>query len=469
MKYVFLHLSFWCLIGFNLIFSQNSIHNYDKYIDNTDLFIHLSYLASDKLEGRNTGEPGQKLAAEYLSNQFKKMGATPAPGFDSYYQSFRLYKKEKSGTIQVGTKKLSYPADFGFQSFYQPITDSIQSTVYFSSIEEAKEKMKVMKLAFTTMVIEVKDTKEVDVTEWKDISARGVIFIVENYDARLFTTYATSGLAYPEKNPNLPILFINKKSLGKKKWNKLSKSGVSVQLNSNAKAVVTENVVGFLEGTHDELKNEVIVISAHYDHIGIEKGEIYNGADDNGSGTSALIELGQAFAEAKKSGVGLSRSILLIAMTGEEMGLLGSRYYSENPMIPLEKTVIDLNIDMIGRTGEGETNPFSVFIIGSNLLSEDLHTANESANEQFTQLKLDYLYNDVNHPMRLYYRSDHYNFAKHGIPSIFYFGGFHPDYHKPTDDLDKINFDKINAVTKLVFHTAVLVGNNPERPVLLEK
>lgn len=467
MKHTLLYFSL--LIGLNFVFSQNSIHYYDKYIDNTDLFNHLSYLASDKLEGRNTGEPGQKLAAEYLSNQFKTTGVTPVPGFDSFYQSFHLYKKQKEGTIRVGSKKLNYPVDFGFQSFYQPFTDSIQSTVYFSSMEEAKEKIKVMKLALTTLVIEVKNTKEVDVSVWKDISARGVIFIVEDYDARLFTNYSTSGLAYPENKPKLPLLFINKKSLGKKNWNKLSKSGVGVQLNSNAKTVVTENVVGFIEGTNNELKKEVIVISAHYDHIGIEKGEIYNGADDNGSGTSALIELAQAFSEAKKNGVGLSRSVLLIAMTGEEMGLLGSRYYAENPMIPLEKTVIDLNIDMIGRTAEGESNPFSVFIIGSNLLSEDLHTANESANEQFTHLKLDYLYNDINHPMRLYYRSDHYNFAKHGVPSIFYFGGFHPDYHKPTDDLDKINFDKINAVTKLVFHTAVLVGNKPERPVLLDK
>ena len=149
MKYVFLHLSFWCLIGFNSIFSQNSIHYYDRYIDNTDLFIHLSYFSSDKLEGRNTGEPGQKLAAEYLSNQFNKMGATPAPGFDSYDQAFHLYKKEKSGSLQIGTNQLNYPADSGSQSFYQPITDSIQSTVYFSSIKEAKEKMKVMKLALT--------------------------------------------------------------------------------------------------------------------------------------------------------------------------------------------------------------------------------------------------------------------------------------------------------------------------------
>lgn len=230
----------------------------------------------------------------------------------------------------------------------------------------------------------------------------------------------------------------------------------------------TSNVIAFVEGSDSLLKNEIIVISAHYDHLGVRDGKVYNGADDNGSGTSALLEIAEAFQKAAENGEQPKRSYIFLCLTAEEMGLLGSEYYVKHAWVSLEKTVTDLNIDMIGRVTDPilEKDQYQVSIIGSNLMSDDLHKAHEEAHQKYSTLLLDYTYNNFDHPTKLYFRSDHYNFAKNGIPSIFYFGGFHDDYHEETDEISTINFDKLRQVTSLVFHTAWILGNAPERPVV---
>ncbi|MFT4877807.1 MAG: Zn-dependent M28 family amino/carboxypeptidase, partial [bacterium] len=223
-----------------------------------------------------------------------------------------------------------------------------------------------------------------------------------------------------------------------------------------------ENVLGYLEGS--DLKEELLVITAHYDHLGIHDGVIHNGADDDGSGTVAVLELAEAFAKAKAAGNGPRRSILFMPVAGEEMGLLGSSYYAENPVFPLENTIADLNIDMIGRMDENhEGNPDYVYLIGADKLSTELHQISEDANTYYTQLELDYTFNDPEDPNRFYYRSDHYNFAKNNIPVIFYFNGVHADYHKATDTVEKIHFGKIAAISKLIFHTAWQLVNQDKR------
>ena len=224
----------------------------------------------------------------------------------------------------------------------------------------------------------------------------------------------------------------------------------------------SENVVAFIEGT--EKPEEIIVVSAHYDHLGMTEEDIYNGADDDGSGTVALLKIAEAFQKAKEDGNGSKRSILLLHVTGEEKGLLGSKYYVNYPIFPLKNTVADLNIDMIGRVDDAHTkNPNFVYVIGSDKLSSELHQISEKINDNFTQLTLDYTYNDDNDPNRFYYRSDHYNFAKNNIPIIFYFNGTHQDYHKPSDTPDKINYEILAKRTKLVFFTAWELANRPER------
>ena len=228
----------------------------------------------------------------------------------------------------------------------------------------------------------------------------------------------------------------------------------------------SENILAFIKGS--EKPDEIIVISAHYDHVGTQKGVVYNGADDDGSGTVALIEIAEAFQYAKKAGHGPKRSVLLLHVTGEEHGLLGSDYYSENPVFPLVNTVANLNIDMIGRCDPGNCGKDYVYVIGSEMLSSELKKINETANKSTTNLELNYKYDDPNDKDRLYYRSDHYNFAKNGVPVIFYFDGIHEDYHKPTDDADKIDYVALQKRAQLVFATAWEIANRKER-ILVDK
>jgi len=227
----------------------------------------------------------------------------------------------------------------------------------------------------------------------------------------------------------------------------------------------SENIWAFIEGS--EKPNEVLVISAHYDHVGIKDGEVFNGADDDGSGTVALLEIAEAFKIAKKEGHGPKRSILFLHVTGEEHGLHGSRYYSENPLFPLANTITDINIDMIGRRDEkhAASNNY-VYVIGSDYLSTDLFNITEEANKKYVNLDLDYQYNDRTDPNRFYYRSDHYNFAKNGIPSVFLFNGVHADYHKASDEVEKIEFDALAKRAQLAFAIAWELANRENRPVV---
>ncbi|WP_347925518.1 M28 family metallopeptidase [Pontimicrobium sp. SW4] len=228
----------------------------------------------------------------------------------------------------------------------------------------------------------------------------------------------------------------------------------------------TENVLAFIKG--EEKPNEIIVISAHHDHEGIdEDGNVYNGADDDGSGTVALLEMAEAFKKAKDNGHGPKRSILFLHLTAEEVGLQGSKYYTENPAFPLENTVANLNIDMIGRVDKSHLkSPNYVYLIGSDRLSTELHYISEAINSTFNNLELDYKYNDENDHNRYYYRSDHYNFAKHNIPVIFYFNGEHDDYHQTSDTADKINYDILEKRTKLIFATAWQLANQENRIIV---
>lgn len=225
----------------------------------------------------------------------------------------------------------------------------------------------------------------------------------------------------------------------------------------------SENVLAFIPGS--EKPDEIIVISAHYDHVGTDQdGNVYNGADDDGSGTVSLLEMAEAFQLAVKNGNGPKRSILFLHVTGEEIGLYGSRFYTENPVYPLANTVCNLNTDMVGRIDPDKAeSPNYIYLIGSDKLSQELHELSEEVNKEYINLELDYTYNDEDDPNRFYYRSDHYNFAKHNIPIIFYFNGVHEDYHKITDTPDKIEYDLLAKRAQLIFQTAWEVANREGR------
>lgn len=439
--------------AFAVLFAQDK---YAQSIDKDVLKKHLTILASDSLEGRNTGDKGQKLAADYIQATLTALGLKPFP------QQFDLYRKNKTGKMMLNTTALAFPADFGFNGLYGTFRYEGTIKVYsdikkvdWSTVDSS-----------TVLGLVIASYKEFDTKNIPANKAKAILLFCKNYHSNYFSDYDTHGLAYPEAKKGTPYIYVNSKRI--KSFSKKSKKPVYIdlELNPNPILVPTENILCLIEGTDAKLKNEIVVISAHYDHIGIEDGVVFNGADDNGSGSSALLELARVLQQAKREKLGLKRSVLLLWCTGEEHGLFGSQYYSDHPYMPLKQTVVDLNIDMIGRADSTETEQYKVHVIGSDRLSMDLHNANEAAAKANTNLKLDYQYNDPNDKLRLYFRSDHYNFAKKGIPSIFYFGGFHADYHQSTDDLEKIDFAKIREITILVYHTAQLIGNAEQRPQL---
>jgi Zn-dependent M28 family amino/carboxypeptidase len=268
----------------------------------------------------------------------------------------------------------------------------------------------------------------------------------------LISQYQKNGISFPKGASDyyqkIPAAFLNAKR--------------------NENLPDSENIWAYIEGS--EKPNEVLVISAHYDHVGVENGEIFNGADDDGSGTVALLEIAQAFEKAKKQGNGPKRSILFLHVTGEEHGLHGSRFYSENPLFPLANTITDINIDMIGRRDEAHANTNNyVYVIGANRLSTDLDNICTIANAKYIKMDLDYKFNDPKDPNHFYERSDHYNFAKNGVPSVFLFNGVHADYHKESDTPDKIEFDALTKRTQLAFVIAWELANRENRPVVDKK
>lgn len=236
--------------------------------------------------------------------------------------------------------------------------------------------------------------------------------------------------------------------------------------------IKTNNVVAYVEGADPEMKDEVVVIMGHYDHVGIgapnEEGDyIYNGADDNGSGTAGLMAIANAFQKAAKDGFKPKRSILFLHVSAEESGLLGSRYYSDHPIIPIENTVAALNTDMISRSDpehvkEGITD--YVYLIGGEIISSQLDSLVQDANQHEINMTLDRKYNDLNDPNQFYRRSDHWNFGRLRVPFVFFFTGVHEDYHAPNDEIDGVDFDKYPRVARLIYKSAVNVANYEGRP-----
>ena len=319
-------------INFSYSFQTSKAKKFAKSITEKELKEHLYIYASDEFEGRDTGEPGQKKAVEYLRNYYKSIGVEPGDLEGDYFQEMTLTMRGRRG--------------------------------------------------------------------------------------------------------------------------------------QKPKTVETENVVAIIKGS--EKPDEYVVITAHLDHVGVDDTGIYNGADDDGSGTVALLEIAEAFKKAADKGKGPKRSIVFLHVTGEEKGLLGSAYYADNPIYPLENTVVNLNVDMIGRIDPSrrKKNRDYIYLIGSDHDSVDLHKLSEQTNAESVNMTLDYRFNDKNDPNRFYYRSDHYNFAKNGIPIIFYFTGTHADYHKITDTPDKIEYDLLEIRSRLIFYTAWNIANRDKRLVV---
>lgn len=472
--------------------AQDFSDKYAYYINKEDLKTHLEIIASDEYEGRETGRKGQKMAAEYLINEFKKDGLSAPEGFSDYRLPFDVVEVQQSGSISTGDKTYQFNKDFIHLFVNASYELNNLQTLFQGTIESRKNFTSKYNVNTADMALVFYAPKGSSFQDMRDTyekystSSKAVIFISEEYEKfyEYLEHYATSSkMILKEEADQLitcPMILANAETMNfgieyfekmEKKWRKGKKLStynqqIDLKLNTDSEVLGTENVVAFIEGSDSILKNEVLVITAHYDHIGMHDGEVFNGADDDGTGTVTLLELAEAFMIAKRQGDGPKRSILFMPVSGEEKGLLGSSFYANNPIFELNNTIADLNIDMIGRTDDlHKDSSMYVYIIGSNMISDDLHDANEKANAEHTKINLDYRYNSLDDPNRFYYRSDHYNFAVKGIPSIFYFSGVHEDYHKATDTVEKIDFQKVETVARLVFHTAWNLANAESRPM----
>jgi len=479
-----------------------------------DLSDYLHIIASDSMEGRATGQSGQKKAAAYLASKFQEFGLSPGvptPQGKSYFQNFSLVEKSWEDVfIKIDGKKKTFLTDFyAYGDVQLPDETKLKIVCVGYGIESKQyndyqhldvEGKGVIILAgepFKDSISLVSGTKQASswANDWRakaDLAykkgAKAVFIIVgntdQNFEKRLndlkshlsapsmaFTHKKKASAFFIPFSMAAEMLHTTNDSLNAYKKAlaafehpkyKFKSARVIAKAGVTERTVNTENVLAVIEG--NKYPEEVVVLSAHYDHLGIEGGKIHYGADDDGSGTVAILEISQAFALAKKEGYGPARTILFMPVTGEERGLMGSEYYTDKPVFPLKNTVVDLNIDMIGRLDEAHANNEEyVYIIGSNRLSSELHTISEDVNAIYPKITLDYTFNSFDDPNRFYYRSDHYNFAKNNIPVIFYFSGVHEDYHKPTDTVDKIRFEKMTKITQLVFLTAWQIANMDHR------
>ncbi len=495
------------LIFSSQLFSQ--IENIGESIKLKKLKEHISILASDSLEGREVGQPGELMAAEYISRYFRDIGIPPYKD-STYYQKIPLEKREiESISISIDKKTYEYKKDYYTYPNFTSTEINLKNIVFlgYGIDTEGYTDYNINVEGKVIMVFngEPKDNQgnyiisggkeqspessyRFKLNKAKEMGVRAVLFITENYKDnynRVEHKIDHPGVSLTKKEEPIPFFYINKEMakniLGKHKLEKIKKKikskkktfnktfnkNISIVTKNNDSFFNGHNVLAFIEGSDPVLKNEIIVITAHYDHIGVIDGLIHNGADDNATGTAALLEIAAAFQLAKKSGHEFKRSILIFPNSAEEKGLLGSYYYVENPVFPLKNTITCLNVDMIGRMDEFHPNDSNyVYLIGSDKLSTDLHNISEKTNKNYVKMNIDYTFNDPNDPNRFYYRSDHYNFAKKGIPSIFYFSGVHKDYHKHTDTMEKLVYEKVEKTTRLIFYTAWSLANTEKRPVV---
>ncbi len=474
---------------------DENAEKYSKTITAGELKEHLYIIASDKFEGRETGKKGQKMAMDYLIQNFKSFGINP-PENQEFTQTFNLIEQTtKNVNLTIGYKEYAVLKDFSVSPsiiMKQKIENEIVLVGY--AIEEdnynnyaeldvkgkavfimdgmpkkskvsgewpMKKRIELAKKKGASLVMYHSPKLKDNLIKYEHYYTKPKLVLKEDVEENETIVLATTTAVAEEIT-----------TLAGMKWKKLVKKGMkeengqtlkfALNIDKPTEYLTSENVLAFIPGT--EKPEEVIILTAHYDHIGKEGDVVFNGADDDGTGTVTMLEIAQAFQQAVVDSMGPKRSILIMPVSGEEKGLLGSKYYSNHPIFPLENTVANLNVDMIGRYDESHSEEDNyIYLIGSDKLSSELHDVSEKVNELYTKIDLDYTFNDENDSNRFYYRSDHYNFAKNNVPVIFYFSGVHEDYHKETDTVEKIDYDKTARVARLVFLTAWELANREDR------
>lgn len=499
------------LVPFALLFAQNpkvpkearvGYHT----ITGSDLSAHLNFIASPDLEGRETTFRGQKIAARYIASVFQRLGLKPIGDSGSYYQRFSVEATKISDKSSIAISNKQGTTTFAIRKDFVALSgpeNPISAPALFighmdTNVDSSLTKGKVI-VALPGRKVDARDTSVPPTRRLGFIrqfpgSVATIVIAdesgpnsLERLTARFGPTIERGtmrvlgaeqragrmGFGFPILvGPRLAndIVKETDRSIGTLreaayqdtsfKPIALSQTTIAIDIGSSKEIKTTENVVGLLEGSDPKLKEQIVAFTAHYDHLGVgAEGIVFPGADDDGSGTVTVLELAQAFTA---NPLKPKRSLLFMTVVGEEKGLWGSDYYVKHPLIPLEKTVADLNTDMIGRMDkkyEELKNPNYVYVIGSDKISTQLDSLLRLSNKESENLILDYMYNDDKDPQQFYRRSDHYNFARNGVPVVFFFTGVHADYHRPTDTVDKILFPRMERIVRLIYYTGWKVAN----------
>jgi hypothetical protein len=435
-----------------------------KTITAAGLKKHLSIIAGEEMQGRETGTEGERKAASYLVSQYKQMNLTPGNA-GSYRMPFSLFQdKVTNASLKVNGASYTLDKDFWISASAAPQKQFVSSDVFYVGADfNDKSTLDVRgKLLIST---EGKERSMMETMAAQKLGAIGIIHIAKTVPT--MPSILSGRLAFVANTNTFVSMTVNKtvgaallggtKEFSDKEFEELPIGKYTAAIEWTADrtntTVPSANVIAYMPSK--EKSDEYLFITSHYDHEGVKNGVIYYGADDDGSGTTGVLAIAEAFAQAKKKGFSPKRNIVFMNVSGEEKGLLGSKYYGEHPIFPMEKTTADLNIDMIGRidpTYKGDSMNY-VYVIGEDKLSSDLQPITDKVNKNYN-MELDRRFNDPKDPNRFYYRSDHYNFAAKGVPVIFYFNGTHADYHKPTDRVEKINFDLMEKRARIIFETA---------------
>ena len=480
-----------------------------KTIQSSDLRAHLSIIASDSMEGREVSFPGQKKAARYIANVFEKLNLVPIGDDGTYFQHFNVEVRRPDPNSKIfltsngSITAFSWENDFIAESVCDTIVSGPAVFLGFPD-NDINDSIKIKLSGHIAFVFAGKrefanDTSRAAMLRrlyaFRRETGISALFIITDKDgASAFASVLTylRGLNVSKgrmrmtdgrpfelphsiryfaswrmaeevlKSSGLSLEKIRNKALQSEAFSPIILPDVKITIQSRVlyETRQTENVVALLPGSDPRLKHQAVVFSGHYDHLGKdENGAIYYGADDDGTGTTTVLELAQAFSQ---NPVKPKRSLIFITFTGEEKGLFGSSYYTDHPFLPYDSTIADLNIDMIGRIDpkhEQQNQSNYTYVIGSDKISPELDTLLNAANKEAVSMALDYQYNDEKDPEQFYRRSDHFNFAKHNIPVVFFFTGTHADYHKPTDTVDKILFDRMANIIRLIYDLGWKLGN----------
>tara|TARA_B100000886_G_scaffold128865_1_gene86920 strand:- start:36 stop:1676 length:1641 start_codon:yes stop_codon:yes gene_type:complete len=485
---------------------KESSKQYGKSITKEELEELLYVFSSDEFGGRGTPSKGQDLATDFLKKNYKDLGIQPARKNTYEHKVFLQFDEKPNVSLSINKKEFKYYNDYIAYNNGPDVSFSDTEIIYVGYGIDHKNYNSYDGLDVTDKVVlaiagEPKNRRgnyfisggkkksewstRNEISRKKEAAAKNgakALILINN---RLFKRYSNEhmlsdtnkgekrmSLASDKINENTQVLLFS--DMNKDYLLQKNRKFMNFSFEKNYNEFSANNIAALIKGS--DFPDEYIVITAHLDHVGIQNGIVYNGADDDGSGSVGILEIAEAFSLAINDGFRPKRSILFLHVTAEENGLLGSEYYTDyDPIVPLSETMVCLNMDMIGRTESKrkDTEPEDyIYIIGSEMLSDDLHNINKKANDEHVKINLDYRYNDPTSLVfesgryienQYYYRSDHYNFAKYDIPSIFFFSGVHEDYHMPTDTADKILYDIYEKRIKLIFHTAWDLANADKR------